>query len=77
MAWMCREGRAGWKADLLRFSHPSGQVTTTSSNWWVSPAAVVNITLRGALEFSRKSVSILMIGWLKRMSACWMAALET
>lgn len=73
MAWLSRGGRSGVKACLLRLSQPSGQVTTTSSNWKVSPDAVVRFTLLGDPVAFRDSESILTIGRLKRISARWRA----
>lgn len=47
MAVVIREGRAGEKEDILRFSQPRGQVTITSSKLIVSFEAVVMATERG------------------------------
>lgn len=47
MAVMIREGRAGEKEAMLRFSQPKGQVTITSSNSTVSLEAVVMVTEGG------------------------------
>lgn len=44
MAVVIREGRAGENEGMLRFSQPKGQVTITSSNFMVSPEAVVMVT---------------------------------
>lgn len=47
MAVVTRAGRAGEKEDMLRFSHPKGQVTITSSKTVVSFEAVVMVTNGG------------------------------
>ena len=47
MAVVIRAGRAGEKEDMLRFSHPKGQVTITSSKSVVSSEAVVLVTEGG------------------------------
>ena len=44
MAVVIREGRLGEKEDMLRFSQPKGQVTTTSSKLIASLDAVVMAT---------------------------------
>ena len=44
MAVVMREGRAGEKEEMLRFSQPRGQVTITSSKLIVSFEAVVMVT---------------------------------
>ena len=43
MAVVIREGRIGEKEDMLRFSQPKGQVTTTSSKSVLSSEAVVTV----------------------------------
>ena len=44
MAVAIREGRAGEKEEMLRFSQPRGQVMMTSSKLIVSFEAVVTVT---------------------------------
>ena len=70
MAEVSGAGRAGVNAERLFFSQPRGQVTTTSSKAWVSPAEVV-------MEIWSLDVSILTTFWLSLMVASDCGALAT
>lgn len=76
IAWVRRGGSDGVNADLFRFSQPRGQVTTTSSNWDVSPVAVVNVMQYRPWSLLGLDL-IFVMGWFNRILACWRAALET